>query len=112
MSKREVIIKSSFEDFIPNKKLKQFIKECGYESIYEVNARMDSRIIKFLKDNSNCQDIKKLRYIGVKEQGYLRVVEVDTSQYWMIDEYDGAEGIDYIDIIDKELKLCKGYYEY
>ena len=40
----------------------------------------------------------------------LKIVEVDTSKKWKIDEYDGAEGIEYFRepvLVDKELNMYR-----
>jgi len=50
----------------------------------------------FMKDNTN-------KY----PWGYrVEIVKVDTNKYWKIDEYDGAEGVEYLnlEVYDKNLK--------
>nr|WP_312985418.1 hypothetical protein [Clostridioides sp.] len=110
MNKKEIILQLGHSVFVPDDKLNKFVNKCGYNGIFEINARMDQRIINFLKNNSSeCEDNRYI-YEGLKEygcSGYVYIEEVDTSRYWILNEYDGAEYVAYIDIIDSNLNLCK-----
>ena len=105
---REVILQSmGYFDEASDKALCKIVKECGYKSVFDLEARLDERIIKFLKDKTNTHNGKT--YYKSKGEGnaYLKVVNVDTSRMWIIDEYDSAESISYINIVDEKLNLFK-----
>lgn len=48
--------------------------------------------------------------LGSKLSSKIRIVEVDTSKPWRINDYDGAESIEYFDgikCIDEEINMCQ-----
>lgn len=108
--KKDIIIKPGFGHFEPDKKLNKLIKQCGYDSIWDIEARMDERIIKFIQDKTNKQG-KDVVYRGKEDKfggyAYLSIRKVDTSRLWTIDEYDSAEGIMYLEVVDKDLNFCR-----
>lgn len=109
--KRKIIIKPDYGGFVPDKKLMRKLKEYGYKDIFELKARLDERIIKYLEDKTNKKG-ENVQYTGVgKWDGYLTIDEVDTSRLWTIDEYDGAESIVYLELLDKNLNFCKFKYD-
>lgn len=62
----------------------------------------------YLKDSYNPNVVFILNTNGSYSQ--INIESVDTSKCWKIDEYDGAESIEYFKkpiIIDKELNLCE-----
>lgn len=105
---REIIVQSmGYFDEKADKDLCKIVKECGYNSVFDLEARLDERIIKFLKDRTNTHN--KKTYYKSKGEGsaYLVVDKVDTHRMWIIDEYDSAESIAYIDMVNEELNLFK-----
>lgn len=109
---KEIIIQSmGFFDEKADKELCKKVKECGYKTVFELNARLDKNIIKFLKDRTNTHG--KDTYYKSKGEGnaYLKVVKVDTNRMWAIDEYDSGEYITYIRLIDEKLNLYKLEYK-
>lgn len=98
--------------FEPDEKLQQLLKECGYDSIMNIKARTDERIINFIKDNGITSPNKeRIIYKGEEDEwGFfscITIEKVDTSKPWIIVEDEGVESIEYLDVVDKELN----YYE-
>jgi hypothetical protein len=111
---KKIIISPSYGHFEPDKRLKKIIEECGHKSLWELKARMDARIIKFIEDRTHKQG-REVQYVTKNEFGdtdYITIDSVDTSRLWTIDEYDGSEGIVYLEIVDKELNFCKFKYNW
>ena len=108
---KEIIINNGYSMFVPDIKLERLVESCGYDNVWDINARMDQRIIKFIKDKTNSQNKKDIIYDGKKDEygfgGWITVVEVDTSRHWLIDNYDGGEGILYLTLCDERIN----YYE-
>lgn len=70
------------------------------------------KVIEYIESNykpiSNEDGIVQYNVKTNKEQSYFCIKTVDISRPWKIEEYDGAEYIQYLDIvtIDKELNYC------
>lgn len=99
--KIEIVLSPSFGCYDIQGKLLELMDKKGYEG-FILDARIDKDIIKLVKKYEG-----KLNDIDWQ---YLSVGKVDTSRPWIIDEYDGAEEIKYLDeykISNKELN----YYE-
>lgn len=106
----KVIIQASYAPFIPPKKYKELLESKGYSYWGEMAARTDENLIAYIEQH--CDNGRGL--MGGKDKwghswGLLIIEEVDTSRPWFIDEYDGAENIQYIDydIVIPELNYCK-----
>lgn len=105
---KEIITQSmGYFDEKADKALVKVVKEYGYSSIFDLKARLDNRLIKFLKDRTNTsnKDIKTIYKSKGDGNASLRVNEVDTNRLWMIEDYDSAESIVYLEIEDEELNL-------
>lgn len=111
--KKEIILKSmGYFNFNSDKKLKNLVKSYGYEDIFDLEARMDLRIIKYLKDVTNNRDSKNVQYQSCRDgNAHLYIDEVDTSRMWLIDNYDSGESIVYLELENKDLNLYTYKYD-
>lgn len=117
--KKQVIIKEGYGNFFEDKDLSKLLMELGYNSIFDIKARMDKRVIKWIKDrvNGNNKPLKEIKYKsrgtrwGMEGNCPLVIKEVDTSRLWIIHEYDSAEDIMYIEVLDKENGYCDMKYK-
>lgn len=105
MAKVKVILQGSYGVFEPSDEFAELIKSKGYKSLWSISARTDKDLVKYVEQHSNEHGI----LTGKEEFEYVRVVEVDTSRPWTIDDYDGAESILYLDyeVIDKNLNFVR-----
>lgn len=83
----KVIIKPSYGALTLTDDFLKKVKEYGYDSIYSIEARTDERLIALVEAGN----------VTVNYWENLNVVEVDTSQLWSIQQYDGAESIYYLE---------------
>ena len=107
----EFMNKSSFPLNRTDKKLIKYIEENSKKvnmstpsfSIVKELKQSKEKLIKVDKDQYYC-------YSNIKEVPCaIRIVEVDISRPWTIEDYDGAEYIQYLDYIieNKEINYCK-----
>lgn len=77
----------------------------GYEHWSLLEARTDEDLVIFVESNSGEHGVM----FGINSWEYLTVVEVDTSRPWYIENYDNAEGIQYVEyeVIDANLNFVK-----
>lgn len=101
----KVIIQPCHGIFEPTKEFKELIESKGHMSLWPLEARMDKDLIEYIESNSN--DLGVLT--GVDYWTYVKVVEVDTSTPWYIDDYDGSEYIGYLKytVLNKELNYVR-----
>ncbi len=106
MSEVKVIIQGSSGIFEPAKEFEQLIKQQGYESVFEIEARTDHVLINYVEEQAR-NNHGVLR--GKEDYLHVLVVEVDTSVPWMISKYDGAESIRYLEyeVIDEYLNYVR-----
>lgn len=107
----EVVIKEGFGVFEPDKKLGKVMDDCGYTSIDSIESRINSKIIQFIKENG-INNGEKVSYLGqackiTGTKAKLSLIKVDTKKIWAIDDYDGSEGILYLNLNNKELNYHK-----
>lgn len=105
-----IIIQPSYGFFEPSKEFQDFLEKKGYSYWGEMKARTDQDVIAFVEmhyDNGSALMGKEDEW--GHRHGHVRVVEVDIKRPWLIDEYDGAESIQYIDyeVVDPKINLCK-----
>lgn len=86
MSKIKVILQSSHGLVTLTDEFSKNLEECGYPSIFSIEARMDERLIALVEAGKAT--------VNYWEQ--LEVVEVDTSRLWYIEDCNGAEYINYL----------------
>lgn len=106
----EVIIKPGHSIFKTTDKLQNLMKKKGHKYLFTMEARTDKDLIEYIKRNSTPEPYRIM--LGRKSeygQGYVTVVEVDTSRPWYIREYDNAESICYVDydVVDEKLNMVK-----
>ncbi|MES9681860.1 hypothetical protein ABWK22_02845 [Gottfriedia acidiceleris] len=103
MSKVKVIIQPSFGIFEPKEDFKKLIDKTG-RALWNLSGRTNEDYIKFVEDNADDGIL-----FGKESWTYIKVVEVDTSRPWLIDDYDGSESIKYVKyrVIDKELNYVE-----
>lgn len=122
MKKIKVLIFSGFGSSGYPKHISEQIKETNFPesrcgSIIEIlELYPDKSNIDNLQEKYNSLQIgevlrnKNKFYFGKKPYNIsCSIVEVDTSKRWTIDEYDGAEGIKYLEpiCVSKELNYWK-----
>lgn len=80
--------------YIPKEKFKSMLPG---DTIWEKGR-------KFYKDRNN-----EFVYVYEKSKSTAQLVEVDINRPWTIEEYDGAEYIEYLDydVIDETYNFCK-----
>ncbi|MED3562320.1 hypothetical protein [Bacillus xiapuensis] len=107
---QKVVISGCYGGFEPNKKFQNLLNEKGL-NWWEIKARTDKDIIKFVEDNF--RNDYQVDQLGKENYQYVNIAEVDTSISWTIEEYDGAESIHYIKykVIDPDLNYCEYEYE-
>ena len=109
----EVLIKDSYSTFVPDKTLSELVEKLGYKSLWDIDARIDSEIIKYVRENGKLED-GYLYYEdeGKRYKGTITIAEADTSRGWFIDNYDGAESIVQLDRKNSEINYYKASYYY
>ncbi|KYH34988.1 hypothetical protein CLTEP_09810 [Clostridium tepidiprofundi DSM 19306] len=118
---KEVIIKPTYSGFVADVKLVDLIIYCGYSKILDEtyddeisinwdsdpNSRIDMRIIEFIKQRNLFNSDNENIYPSCSENpffnGQLCIKQVDTSRPWVITEYDSAESISYLTIVNKDI---------
>ena len=114
--KQEVILQNTHTPFTTTKEMRKLLDELGYGSWNDFDARTDKRIIDFIKENGRCEkdDDYSFCYLMGDENiygfvGSLIIEDVNILRPWTIGEYDGAEGIQYLDydVIYKDLNYCE-----
>lgn len=83
----KVIIKPTYGALTLTDDFLKKVEEYGYDSIYSIEARTDERLIALVEAGN----------VTVNYWENLKVVEVDTSQLWSIQQYDGAESVHYLE---------------
>lgn len=106
MREYKVIISNCYGGFEPNKEYQELLNKKGL-SWWEIKARTDSEIIDFVEENIiNQYGVAK---IGIENYQCVSVAKVDISIPWTIEQYDGAESIQYIKykVLDDAINYCE-----
>ena len=108
--KRKIILSTGHSVFEPNNEYKSLLKKKGYASWAQIEARMDMDIIRFLEEKVK-PEYKEygLALVGKNDYQYVCIKEVDTSDYWTIEDYDNAEYIRYLkfEVINEDINYVR-----
>ena len=102
----KVILSPNHGGFRPNSLFQTFLQERGYDW-HQLQARTDEEVIAFVEEHADKEH--KVAFLSRYDYEYLKVIEVDTSIPWTIQEYDGAEYIKTLEyeVIDEELNYIR-----
>ncbi|MEX3713510.1 hypothetical protein ABFV99_13995 [Cytobacillus horneckiae] len=103
MSNLKVIIKPSHAPFTPDDKLQKLLDKVGVP-LFSLEGRTNPKYIKFIEEHS-----KDGIHLSKDFYSYLVIREVNTARPWLIDEYDAAEYVQYVDyeIVNPEFNFVK-----
>lgn len=103
--------------FCESTKLHNFAQSLGYRDFWDINARIDERIIDFIRKNLvkieidiPKREIPDEYFYTDKTNcgtGILRIVKVDITKPWIIDEYDNSECVRYLTLVNEKLNYYK-----
>lgn len=103
MKNIKVIINTTHGNFTPGPGLNELIKEVKVP-LWSIQGRTNEIYIKYIEEH---QEMGLLR--GVHDWTAVRVVEVDTSKPWYIENYDNAESVRSLNytVLDEELNYIE-----
>lgn len=93
-------------------KVVEKLKEMAYE-IESLSGYTEEMLKKHIKDHVVVHEKAHDVYYYLENDGCLDLIKtmviehVDTNRQWILNEYDGSEGIQYIKTVDEKIGLCK-----
>ncbi|HDR4737038.1 TPA: hypothetical protein QCR36_004092 [Bacillus cereus] len=103
MTMIKVIIQPSFGTFKPKRDFERLIDKVGIP-LWNIAGRVNEEYVKFVEENAKHGVLE-----GTESWAYIKIVEVDISRPWTINDYDGQESIKYVDykFINKHLNYVQ-----
>ena len=89
------------------------IREAAYK-IENLDGMDETSMAEMIKEHNivHCEKLDRYFYMPSEFNPYnhiktMSIVTVDISKPWIISEYDGAESIQYFDIVDDTINFCR-----
>jgi hypothetical protein len=103
-----VVISPSYGKFEPNRSFEKVLRESGFSSWEDIEARTHEKIISFIENHAKkSRNLFDVSFLGKEKNQYIALKEVDIDRPWTISIEDGSESISYLDydLVQPELNF-------